>query len=55
MSRRGDYWDNAPAKSFFDTFRAELVDHERCETRDAALISMATTSGTSTTRLGSIR
>jgi putative transposase len=40
MSRRGDCWDNAPAESFFATLRAELVDHERYETRDAALISI---------------
>ncbi|MFA5762768.1 MAG: IS3 family transposase [Bacilli bacterium] len=36
MSRKGDCWDNAVAESFFATFRAELGDHCRWETRDAA-------------------
>jgi putative transposase len=36
MSRKGDCWDNAVAESFFATFRAELSDHCRWETRDAA-------------------
>ena len=40
MSGRGDCWDNAPAESFFATLRAELVDHERYETREAALSSI---------------
>jgi putative transposase len=35
MSHRGDCWDNAPSESFFATLRAELVDHERFENRDA--------------------
>jgi putative transposase len=41
MSRKGDCWDNAVAESFFATLRAELVDHERYATRDAAIRSIA--------------
>jgi len=37
MSRKGDCWDNAVAESFFATLRAELIDHDRYATRDAAL------------------
>jgi len=40
MSRRGDCWDNAVAESFFATLRAELVDHERYETRAQAIGSV---------------
>lgn len=40
MSRRGDCWDNAVAESFFATLRAELVDHERYETRAQAIASV---------------
>ena len=40
MSRKGDCWDNAVAESFFATLRAELVDHERYATRDAATKSI---------------
>ena len=40
MSGRGDCWDNAPAESFFATLRAELVDHETYETREAARSSI---------------
>jgi putative transposase len=40
MSRKGDCWDNAVAESFFATLRAELVDHERYPTREAALRSI---------------
>jgi len=36
MSRKGDCWDNAVAESFFATFRAELSDHCRWATREAA-------------------
>ena len=35
-SQRGDGWDNAVAESFFATLRAELVDHQRSPTREAA-------------------
>jgi transposase InsO family protein len=37
MSRKGDCWDNAVAESFFATLRAELVDHQRYPTREAAM------------------
>ena len=40
MSRKGDCWDNAVAESFFATLRAELVDHERYSTREAAMRSI---------------
>lgn len=40
MSRKGDCWDNAVAESFFATLRAELVDHERYPTREAAMCSI---------------
>jgi transposase InsO family protein len=40
MSRKGDCWDNAVAESFFATLRAELVDHERYATHDAATLSI---------------
>ena len=40
MSRKGDCWDNAVAESFFATLRAELVDHERYASREAALRSI---------------
>lgn len=40
MSRKGDCWDNAVAESFFATLRAELVDHERYATREAAMRSI---------------
>lgn len=36
MSRTGDCWDNAVSESFFATLRAELVDHERYTTAEAA-------------------
>ena len=41
MSRRGDCWDNAVAESFFATLRAELVDHERYLTHEAAIASIS--------------
>ena len=41
MSRTGDCWDNAVAESFFATLKAELVDHERYVTRQAAVASLA--------------
>jgi len=40
MSRKGDCWDNAVAESFFSSLRAELVDHERYATREAATTSV---------------
>lgn len=36
MSRTGDCWDNSVSESFFATLRAELVDHERYSTAEAA-------------------
>jgi hypothetical protein len=41
MSGKGDRWDNAVAESFFATLRAELVDHERFSTRQAAIDAIA--------------
>ena len=41
MSGKGDCWDNAVAESFFATLRAELVDHERFPTRQAAIDAIA--------------
>jgi len=40
MSPKGDCWDNAVAESFFATLRAELVDHERYVTHEAASASI---------------
>jgi transposase InsO family protein len=40
MSRTGDCWDNAVAESFFATLRAELLDHERYDTRADATTSI---------------
>lgn len=40
MSRKGDCWDNAVAESFFATLRAELVDHQRYVTHEAATASI---------------
>jgi putative transposase len=40
MSRKGDCWDNSVAESFFATLRAELVDHERYLTHQAAVRSI---------------
>ena len=36
MSRKGNCWDNAVAKSFFHTLKTELVFHERYKTREQA-------------------
>lgn len=36
MSRKGNYYDNAPMESFFKTFEVEQVDHEECETHEQA-------------------
>lgn len=40
MSRRGDCYDNAVMESFFKTFKAELVIHERYRTREEAKASI---------------
>lgn len=40
MSRAGDCYDNAAAESFFKTLKAELVYHERYETREQARRSL---------------
>jgi transposase InsO family protein len=36
MSKKGDYWDNAVAESFFHTLKTELVHHCDFETREEA-------------------
>jgi len=36
MSRKGDYWVNAPMESFWGTLKIELVHHNRFETRQQA-------------------
>jgi transposase InsO family protein len=36
MSRKGNCWDNAVAKSFFATLELELILNRRWATRDAA-------------------
>lgn len=36
MSRKGECWDNAVAKSFFDTLKAEMVHRTSFDTRDQA-------------------
>ena len=36
MSRKGECWDNAPAKSFFATLKKELVHRDRYATRTEA-------------------
>jgi putative transposase len=36
MSRKGNYWDNAPTESFFDTLKTELAMHRDYKTRDQA-------------------
>lgn len=40
MSRKGNYWDNAPMESFFGTLKTELVYHEDYETRAEARLSV---------------
>jgi transposase InsO family protein len=35
MSRKGNCWDNAPAESWFNSFKNERVFGERCTTREA--------------------
>lgn len=32
MSRKGNYWDNAVAESFFENLKSELVYHEDYKT-----------------------
>lgn len=36
MSRTGDYYDNAPAESFFSRLKTELVHHRKYATRAEA-------------------
>ena len=40
MSRRGDFWDNAPMESFFASLKKELVHHEKYKTRTEARRSL---------------
>jgi len=37
MSRKGDYYDNAPMESFWGTLKNELVHHRRYKTREQAI------------------
>jgi transposase InsO family protein len=41
MSRRGDCWDNAVVESFFASFKRELVQRERWESRATAHAAVA--------------
>lgn len=36
MSRKADYYDNAPMESFFHTLKTELVHHRQYQTRTEA-------------------
>jgi transposase InsO family protein len=36
MSRKGNYWDNAVAESFFHSLKAELTHHHNDVTKDDA-------------------
>ena len=36
MSRKGDYWDNSVAESFFHTLKTELTNHVFFKTREEA-------------------
>jgi len=36
MSRKGDFWDNAVAESFFHTLKVELIHRNKFRTRDEA-------------------
>jgi putative transposase len=37
MSRKGDYWDNAAAESFFHTLKVELIHGKVYDTRQQAM------------------
>jgi transposase InsO family protein len=37
MSRKGNYYDNAPMESFWGTLKNELVHHHRYRTREEAI------------------
>jgi putative transposase len=36
MSRKGNYWDNAPIESWFNSLKNERVFHRRYESREEA-------------------
>ncbi|MGM9509048.1 IS3 family transposase [Larkinella sp. GY13] len=38
--RKGNFWDNAVAESFFKTLKSELVNHTHFETRAAARLAV---------------
>ena len=40
MSRKGNCWDNAVAESFFKTLKAELIYHNKYQTKQEAALSI---------------
>jgi transposase InsO family protein len=40
MSRKGNYWDNAPAERFFRSLKHEQINYERFKTKESAKLSI---------------
>jgi putative transposase len=40
MSRKGNYWDNAVAESFFKSLKTELIYHNKYQTKKEAALSI---------------